>query len=230
MMEKLDRQFDELKQRIRECLESYKIAVKRVADALTSLPADEVEEHKQFLESHITVLFKAANHSELFGTMNFHWNYLNYPLLDHLIRKFKLKEVKGDMEAYKNNIQQFREKTPLTIFCQTQKRRHIKPPSEFEEMVAEFDWPNDVTLEVVEQFRQEYACHYGLHECAMMLTVVRPNCFIVTWFIPESIVEKLKGNVPRDILKKHLVKRLEIAGTCVYCVTRKQQQQQQLQV
>ena len=226
----LEKRFDDLKHRIRECLESYEIAVKRVADALTSLPADDVEEHKQFLESHMTVLFKAANHSELFGTMNFHWNYLNYPLLAHLIRKFDLKEVKGDMDAYKNDIQQFREKTPLILFCRTQKRKRIIPPSDFKEMVAEFKWPKDstdVTLEVVEQFRQEYASHYGLRECAMMLAVVRPNCFIVTWFIPESIVEKLKEKVPRTILKKYHVTRLEIAGTCVYHV-RKQQQQKMI--
>ena len=223
-IEKLVKQFDTLKHRIRKCLESYKIAVELVADALTSLPADDVEEHKQFLESHVTVLFKAANHSELFGTMNFHWNYLNYPLLDHLIQKFDLKEVKGEMKAYKNDIQQFRLKTPLTVFCQTQKRRHINPPSDFTEMVTEFDWPDDVTLEVVELFRQEYACHYGLRECAMMLAVVRRNCFIVTWFIPESIVEKLKEKVPRDILKKHLVTRLEIAGTCVYRLCKQKQQ------
>ena len=226
-IEKLDKQFDDLKHKIRECLESYKIAVQRVADALTSLPADDLEEHKQFLESHMTALFKAASHYELFGRMNLHWDYLNYHLLDHLIRKFDLKEVKGEMESYKNDIQQFRKKTPLTLFSRTQKRRHTKPPSEFKEMVAEFDWPDDVTLEVVEQFRQEYACHYRLHECAMMLAVVRQNCFIVTWFIPESIVEKLKEKVPRAILKKHLVTKLEIAGTCVYS---KQQQQQQQQV
>ena len=212
----LDNKFHDLKNKIRECLESYNVAVKKVADALTSLRPDDVAEHQQFIESHTSAFFKAANISELFGIVNPYWNYLNYPLLDHLIRKFDLKEVKGVMESYKNDIQQFREKTPLTLFCRTQKRRRINPPSDFKEMVIQFEWPDNVTLEVVEQFRQEYAYHYGLHECAMMLAVVRRNCFIVTWFIPESIVEKLKVKVPRAILKKHHVTRLEIAGTCVY--------------
>ena len=119
------------------------------------------------------------------------------------------------MDVYKKKIQQFRKRTPLTLFCQTQKKKHVELPSGFKKMVAEFDWPDDVTLEVVEQFRQEYACHYGLHECAMMLAVAQKNCFVITWFVPESIVEKLKEKVPRAILKKHLVTRLEIGGTRV---------------
>ena len=82
--------------------------------------------------------------------------------------------------------------------------------------MAEFDWPDDVTLEVVEKFRQEYADHYSLRECAMMLNKVLPGSFIVTWFSPGSIVEKLKEKMPKSILKKYSVTKLEIAGKCVY--------------
>ena len=71
-------------------------------------------------------------------------------------------------------------------------------------------------LDIVEEFRQEYACHYSLQQCAMMLVMVRPGSFIITWFIPASIVEKLKVEVPITILKKYLVAKLVIAGECVY--------------
>ena len=203
-----------MKKATRECLEK-KIAVKRVAETLTSLPADDVDEHKQFLGL-VKVIHQALDHSELFGTMNFYWDYLSYQLLDHLIKEFNLAEVKGEMEAYKGDLLQFREETPLTLFCQTQKKRRINPPQEFQRVVAEFDWPDEVTLETVEQFRQEYACFYHLRECAMMVARIRPECFIVTWFIPGSIVDKLRSKVPRAILKKYFVTELEIAGKCVY--------------
>ena len=197
----LDKRFHDLKNKIRECLESCNIAVKRVADALTSLRPDDVAEHQQFTESHISAFFKAANRSELLiptGT-----SYLNYPLLDH---QFHLKEVKGVLEAYKEDIQQFREKTPLTLFCQTQKRRHIKPPSEFEEMVAEFDLPDDVTLEVVEQFRQEYACYYGLHKCAMMVAVVQRSseCAKSVVMMTEANCIMITTNQPLGIMFLHM--------------------------
>ena len=116
------------------------------------------------------------------------WSYFSYQLLDHLIQEFDLDEVKGGIEAYKKDLQRFREKTPFSLFCQTQKKRQLRLDPEFREVVAKFDWPAEVMLEDVEQFRQKYAYHYRLRECAMMLAEICPGSFIVTWFIPESIV------------------------------------------
>ena len=213
----LDKRFDAMKKHIRECLEKCMISVARVANALMSLSADDVDEHKQFLESHVSAIIRAANHSELFGAMNFNWNYLSYHLLDHLVQEFQLEGVKGEMEAYKKDLRQFREKTPLTLFCQTQKRGHVlRLYPGFQEMVAKFDWPAETTLEVVEHFRQEYAYNYSLRKYAMMLAEVHSGSFVVTWFIPESIVEKLTAKVPRAIFKKYFVTELKITGRCVY--------------
>ena len=171
------------------------------------------------INSSLSAIYQAPDHSELFGTMNFHWNYQNPQLLDHLIQEFNLEKVKGEMKTYKEDLQQFRKKTPLKLFCQSQKKKRIKPPPDFYEVEAKFDWPDDVTLEVVEEFRQEYAYQYSLHECVMMLAVLRPHgSFTITWFIPNCIVKKLKVKVPNlnAILKKYSVTKLEIAGECVY--------------
>ena len=172
--------------------------------------------HTIFLDKHFKDLFNAPDHSELFGRMNFHWNYLNYPLLDHLVQRFDLKEVKDEMEAYKADLKQFREKTPLKLFCQTQTKK--RTPPNFREIVAEFKWPEDrePVLEDVEKFRKAYADHYNLRDFCMMLDKVRPGSIIATWLIPESIVGKLKTNLPFEILKVFFVTNLEIDGHCVY--------------
>ena len=200
----------------RDALKQSNIPVKRIVDSLADLPADDVPEHKQFLESFLNVLYQAADQVELFGTLNTQLNYLSYDLLDHLVGEFKLGIIKNDMEKYKEELKRFRAKTPLKLFCETQKKRHIKLSSEFREVVAIFNWPNDVTLEVFEQFRQEYACHYKLRECAMIVAEVRPGSFIVTWYVPESVAEKLKTNVPEDILKKYSATKLVVDGSCVF--------------
>ena len=216
MISDLDERFDSLKDTAKKCLKKLRVTVEKIADALTKLAADEENHYRFFMESHVSVLYKATSIPELFGTMNFHWNYLDPPPLDHLVDKFDLEDVKVQMQMYNSDLQQFRMKTPLTLFCLAQRRKRVRPPGEFQEMVAEFDWPDDVTLEDVEQFRQEYASHYNLRDCAMMIAQVLPGSFIITWFIPQSVVEKLKTNIPRVILKQHSVTRLEIAGVCVY--------------
>ena len=76
------------------------------------------------------------------------------------------------MEAYKEDLKLFREKTTLTVFCETQKKRPLLLSQDFQDEVAKFAWPDNITLEVVEQFRQKHACHVTLQKCAMMLAEV----------------------------------------------------------
>ena len=216
-IETLKKKFNSLKKATRECLDKYKFLAQDVAEVLTSISPDDDECHKMFLKSHIKVFATAVNNYEIFMTMNFHWTYLDPSLLNHLVTEFELKEVKPDMKTYQSELQHFRMKTPLSLFCQTQKRKDVKLSPEFKEMVAKFELPKEVTMEVVERFRQEYASHYKLHEFAMMVADALPGSFIITWFIPESLVEKLKGKVPVHILKKYFVTSLRIAGVSVYC-------------
>ena len=139
---------------------------------LTSVSPDGDDSHNKMFEKDQEKLYAAADHSVLFGHLNYHWSYLDPSLLTRLVRELELKEVKEKMEEYDLDLQQFRKQTPLSLFCRTQKMKKIELSAEFRKMIAEFYWPNDVTLEVVEQFRQEYASHYKLHEFAMMVNQV----------------------------------------------------------
>ena len=211
----LYKRFNELKDYIKECLERHNVLVTKVVDVLTSVSPDGDDSHELFRKD-LAELYAAADHSVLFGRLNYHWSYLDPSLLTRLVRDLELKDVKERMHVYDLDLQQFRKQTPLSLFCRTQKRKKIELSPKFRKMVAEFDWPKDVTLEVVEQFRQEYASHYKLHQFAMMVADARCGSFIITWFIPESIAEKLKGKVPIQILRKYFVTTLTVAGVCVY--------------
>ena len=214
-----EKRFNALKETTQEGLESRSIDVKAVVMSLTNLPADDKEEHKVFLEKHIDNLFQAESHEKLFALINIHyWNYLAYHLLDYLIKEFSLEEVKGKMKEYKSDLRQFMWDTPLEVFCKTQKRKRVDVPKGFKKLVVMFTWPKaqKVTLGKVEEYRQQYAYHYNLREFAMMLITVQPGSFTAVWYIPESIVETLKKQIPENILIKYAVTELEIAGACVY--------------
>lgn len=172
MILQLDNRFDHLKNTIRECLEKRRVPVKRVVDVLTSFPADDCDYRKSFLKYNINDIFQAADHFELFTIMNFHWTYLDPSLLEITVRKLNLHEVTDHMQSYKSELQQFRMKTPLFLFCQTQKRRRTEAFPFFREKVSKFYWPKNVTLEDVEEFRQEQASEYNLSICALMVASV----------------------------------------------------------
>ena len=217
-IKQFERRFNkQLKWATRDCLKKRGISVEKVVDALADLPADDVPEHKQFLESQLNILYQASDLIELFGSLSYNVNYLSYHLVEHLILEFEL-ELKSELEAYKEDLRQFRTKTPLKLFHQTQKKRHIEPPSKFEKVVAKFEWPenhDDITLEDVEKFRQEYAYSYGLRDCAMMLSEIFPNCFVVSWLVPVSVVTKLRMNVPTNIFREYYITKLTVAGKCL---------------
>lgn len=213
-----EERFKMLKRSTQKCLEERhpSVSVKQVVLCLTEIPENEKPDHKVFLESSLHTLCQAEDLTVLFAKLNLHWTYLSFYLLNHLIIEFKVTAVQEDMEKYKCDLKKFRKEAPLNVFFQAHKRRHVEPPSGFVEVVTQFEWPEDTNLETVENFRQEYASHYGLHECAMILGRILFGSVIVTWFISLSFVEHLKASLPDGIFVKYNVEKLEVDGVCVY--------------
>ena len=76
---RFEKRFNEMKKAARGCLEKRKISVKQVVDALTSMPADDIEDHKLFLKDNLSDLYQSFDISELIGKLSLlQWNYLSY--------------------------------------------------------------------------------------------------------------------------------------------------------
>ena len=187
---------------------------------LTSIRA--VDEHKGFLEEKIDTLSESKDHWKLFSKLNLYWNYLAYNLLDQFIEELTLKndcfeKVSGEMAEYKTDLQVFRKSTTLELFCQAQSEHTGNdPPPGFKKIIVKHEWPQTVTLEYVENFRQCFGCEYNLLKCAMMLHSIRNGSITVTWFVPVAVVEIVKIHKPLDVYKKFKVSRVEISGSCIY--------------
>ena len=117
------RRFTSIKMKTIKCLEKCHIAVKIVVLLLTSIFA--VGEHKVFLKENHKSLRQCEDHQELFGMLNFYWNYLAYDLLYKLIEELTQQDgsfmaIGEEMTMYKRDLQIFRQRTTLKLFCQTQ--------------------------------------------------------------------------------------------------------------
>ena len=207
-----EKRFNDLKDEAIELLEGHRVGVKKVVYKLSTLYADENDQHRVYLEKNCEDLRKCEDHWHLFGKLNFYWNYLSYHLLDHLIQNLSsLEGLKNIMEKYKSDLQEFRVHTPLDLFHKTQKQ-YIEPPEGFSKIVAEFKKPEskNMSLEDVENFRIRYAGHYRLRDFALMVGEIRPGCFIVSFIVPDSILEVLKSNIPKVILQEYNVTKLHV--------------------
>ena len=234
-IEVFEDRFDTMKLSTIKCLEKIQVSVMTVVYILSSLRAVYMAEHKAFLNQKAQKMNRCKTHWELFGQLNLYWNYLSYQLLDHLIKEVSLKyqyltdveeatvkqcliDVKRQMILYKRDVKRFRECTPLKLFCEAENVNKDPPPG-FRKMALKFNWPITTTLEDVEIFRQRYVRHYNLRDCALILNNIIPGSFIVTWFVPLSVIELLKKERPIKVLKDFDVIKLEVAGSCVYAAT-----------
>ena len=226
---KFEGRFKALKKLTREGLErrGESASLRVVVERLTDLSVDDQPDHILFLKENMHTMFKAADHHELFGTLNFYWDYLSYHLLHHLVIDFSVTEVLDDMHAYETDLSRFRSSTPLKLFAEAQKRRHIQLTDGFKKVAIHFNWSENATLEDVENFRSEFAFHYKLRECAMMLFKIYMASVHVTWLIPESLVQILMMSIPVMLLQQFNVISLEVADTLVY---EHQAQEQRLSV
>lgn len=221
----LKKHFRDLKGTTKDCFERQCISVQHITNLLRLLSADNFPDHKMFLESHLNDLNEANDQSELIGQLTFNMDYYSFQLLDFLVNELGL-DVKDKMARYKSDMQKFRQETPVTLFCQTQQQRRMKLSPETQEVVAEFRVPTnpiEFKLEDIELFAQRYASHYNLRDFAMCLGGIRLGSSVVTciWFVPQSITEKLKSNIPGFLLKKHGITMLRVSGDCVFRPHRK---------
>ena len=173
-------------------------------------------------ENHKALIRQCEDHLELFGSLNFYWNYLTPDLLEHLITELAKKHerfqtVAREMTLYQKDLEDFRKNATLPLFIKADPHTLDEdPPPGFRKFVVKFDWPPTKILEDVEKFRRQYASSYNLLTCAMMLNSIGTGSFTVTWFIPVSVVEMLRKKRALTVFKEFSVTKLEIDGSCVY--------------
>ena len=209
--------FKNLKVMTRDSLVTCQISTTKVAEYLMSLPAHRENKDIKIIGGLTAVLSQAIDHSELLGAIIYYWNYHCYYLLDCIANEFNLEEVQMKLEVYKENLQCFKEQTLLVAFCQMEKKRP-RPPY-FSEIVAEFQWPNDVTLERVDEFRKDFLRYFQLHDYCMILAFMQliesSALFRISWFIPDSVIDVVKVDLPEELFERYWITNVEVTENVV---------------
>lgn len=172
---------------------------------LTSLCAVKQGDYNYtFLKENLVALNQSVDHWALFGILNFHWNFLDYDLLDHFINEFSQKQhllikrravprrrrafahgydteetaltdVEGQMDLYKEDIEEFKRTTTLKSFCEAVSEKECVYVDELPQSVRTIVLQHthmDMKLSNVEEFRRRYVPYYNLRDCTMMMNSV----------------------------------------------------------
>ena len=199
---KLENYFLDLCDRTFAIIEMENISVDMFKARLSSIPVRNKQLHKDFLSS----LMENLNNptlGDIWTKLNIYCNFLNYSLLESLVKKFGDNTLKRDFSEFKKQMKIFRSKTRLCDFSEyirqineSLSKEHLK------DVVIKLDKQWDkCTLEDLENSRESIARKLFLPSYFFQVKDIKRGCISITWVTPATVAVSLKENMNRIDIK-----------------------------
>ena len=172
--------------------------------------------HQKFIQDNLKI-DEETTFDDLWTKLAFYWNFLNFDLLEHVINKFRIENLKHKMESYKDELQSFRKATRLCVFVNCWPLNGEMPPeTEFREFVTKIklDWEN-CTLEDIETKKRVFIRKFLLPEYALQPGEIKKGCIAITWLVPKQFINCLQEAVETtssDFFMEHKIETITIDG------------------
>ena len=216
-VEELEDQFSDMIDRTLDIITDKEVTVQLFKKRLISLNVRNKEQHKEFLDANIFSGASAESTVEdMWCKLCDYSNFLNYTLVEHMIKKFGDGDLLETMKAYKRKLEIFRSKTRLCDFvvyfrgitkCKEVLMKNLKV--KFDE-----NWET-CTLQDMENWKESLTQKLLLPSFTMDATEIDTGCVSITWAIPAmctpSLVEKLK-TLDKNFCKEHKIMSLTLVG------------------
>ena len=199
-------------------------SVKKFQHTVTLLPLSIRADHCQFLKENLSKIEKADSIDEIFTYLNLYWTFIDYTLLEHIIREHGSNHLKAKMKDYVQDLAQFKRTTTISQICGVARRWYSRPdlPEHFALLSAKFKKdPSEYTLEELEQFRVSFCREFSLSESTTMFSGAIEGSLIIHWHIPSSLVPGLTAAIlshphSNRFFEQQSLLLLEIDGKCLY--------------
>ena len=177
---------------------------------LLSLNAFEKERHYHFFNRRKTAICECATYDEIFMVLNLYWDYLNYHLLECLVREYGDKITKSHMKEYIKDVSAFMEATTLQVFWEIEPCLKSVPPPGFTETIVKHEQSisAESTLKDVEDVRVRLANEIQLSKYAILLSTIQEGCIEITWFTIFHC----------EMTSKSRIYMINNVATCIYMV------------
>ena len=222
---------DELDERFSDLVDhAYKVLVKDLGLSVSDLrsrldnfPSTRRHEHQEFLDKYIVRMGHDVTVNDLWSQLCSYWHFINYKLLEHIIRKSGCKKLIKKMKSYKEDLISFSKETSLHDFVKCFPKLCSKNLS----LAAGSNHRLEVKvggkickLIDLDRLEKGFVSTFSLPEiCGLILKNMSPGCLLVTWMVPALYIKLLKWKLSicdEQFFKRHDVESVHLDGEVCY--------------
>ena len=216
-IEQISNKFLSLKNAIRYEFETPKdgrkaVSVSDTVDKIMNSPTADWEPHEENILKNLSEQLRAyKNVQGVLDCLGLDWDYLNPDIYAVLISDFSLHSLDDQLEEYQRELDQFLDKTPVkefSVIITKKKKKQMRIPEEFENLVTKHKWEPPVYLRDVELFRREVASQYKLRRCAVFMAGLGIESIIITLMVSFSIEERLHSTEPKFLIQHGIMQMI----------------------
>ena len=220
-IENLEDQFNNLRTRIMNELSRPDITVQVLLNQLTGLPLSLRREYEPSIAKRMRRMRTETQVNELFIIhLNPLTSFIDYGLVEYVIKKFGSDALKKDMRSYCGEIIVFMKETTIKQLIDHLPGQTEIPPK-FSLIKAKIGRnASECTLEELNTIRKRFCSEVKLSEIVFhLVAVVESNSFIVRWLVPSALIDdvvKSIRNVDHSFYQEFKITSLILDGMWLF--------------
>ena len=175
---------------------------------LTSLPLSTRHQHLHFLKEEEPQIWEAMNTYKVFKILEPYWNYVDYALLEYLIKEFGTDELQQEMKRYIAQLERFEKKTSVKDFNLAVKDNRVLPAHFKTVTLPQSKDPAKCSLYEVRQLKNEVVNRSSLTGYTVYLQGVECSSVNITLAYPPEAHTELLEVLDEQFIVTHKIVRI----------------------
>ena len=221
MIGQLEQLFSDIhKQTVTQLKSDSQIGVGNILSALTMLPVQIKKEYETAIEKKLKTLIDRKSIYELFYHLNPLFTFIDYGLLEYIIKSFCDDKLKQDIRSYGNRVHMFMKQTTVKHLIdylpgqQEVSPHYSKLRANIKESIFTF------TLEQLNQLQRKFCCEARLYELVcVIIGVEKSTSFSVSFLVPTDFVPNLilfTSQIDHSFYQTESISSITINGRWLY--------------
>ena len=129
-VEYFENRFAKLVQKACQDVRKRELEPSEFLSQVTTLRVSDRNQHRSFIEEKLTDIPPPVTFEKIWSRLTIYWDFLNYRLLEHVVRNFGNEDLKDQMQDYVDELSAFKKTTRLCDFINSWPCKDDRPPEE----------------------------------------------------------------------------------------------------